>query len=480
MSGGERRIDWSSLWKKEDWWALWLGMLVFVLALPSGFVADVLGWAAKTSVWVDPAEMLKPVSKNYAWLPGIAGLFLLYLFTLIITTAAARVMGYRAGEFAVGYTAIFWLAYACWVAGHYAVVAATPDKWGKYGISWGLSLTGEAGYIFALILGLLIGNLARRLPKPLEAAARPEWYIKTAIVLLGAVVGAKTITAVGVAAEVVVRSLVAIFAAYIVFWPVAYIISRRAGLDRQWSMVLASGVGVCGVSASIATAAAIRAPAIIPVTISSIIVIFAVVELIILPFLASTYLAHVPFAAGAWMGLSVKTDGAAAASGAIVDALIKAKAPQYEGWILATAVTNKIFIDIWIGLMAFILAVYWVYRVEARPGERVPPTELWFRFPKFVIGYIATWVIIYSFIWFFPYEAAVSSSKLITSEANVFRQLFFLLTFFSIGLVTNFRKFAEIGAHRAVLAYAISLLVIIVIALAISIAVFGDLKLPGG
>ena len=24
-------IDWSSLWKKEDWWALWIGFLILLL-----------------------------------------------------------------------------------------------------------------------------------------------------------------------------------------------------------------------------------------------------------------------------------------------------------------------------------------------------------------------------------------------------------------------------------------------------------------
>jgi hypothetical protein len=44
------------------------------------------------------------------------------------------------------------------------------------------------------------------------------------------------------------------------------------------------------VSAAIATGAAIRARPIIPVLVSSLVVIFAVVEVLILPFLAQTFL----------------------------------------------------------------------------------------------------------------------------------------------------------------------------------------------
>jgi len=115
------------------------------------------------------------------------------------------------------------------------------------------------------VLGLLIGNAFRKLPKPLEAAARPEWYIKTAIVLLGAVVGAKSLANLQTAAEILTRALIAIVAAYLIYWPISYVVSRRIGLDRHWSAVLASGVSICGVSAAIATAGAIGAPPASPV-----------------------------------------------------------------------------------------------------------------------------------------------------------------------------------------------------------------------
>jgi len=277
MSQQGQKIDWSSLWKKEDWWALWLGLLVFLL---SWFL--LLGWAPKVSVWVDAAKSISTVSKDYATL-GAASILLLYLFTLILTSVAAAAMKYDVKAFATGFTIIFFLSYFMWWVGHNAYIAATPDQWSKLGINWSLQLTGEAGYILALVLGLLIGNAFRKLPKPLEAAARPEWYIKTAIVLLGAVVGAKSLANLQTAAEILTRALIAIVAAYLIFWPIAYIISRKIGLDRQWSAVLASGVSICGVSAAIATAGAIGAPAVIAGTIASIIVIFAVIELIILP-----------------------------------------------------------------------------------------------------------------------------------------------------------------------------------------------------
>src|SRR5207237_1041203 len=128
-------------------------------------------------------------------------------------------------------------------------------------------------------------------------------------------------------------------------------------------------------------------------------VIFAVVELLILPFLAQAFLTHEPLVAGAWMALSVKTDGAAVASGAITEALILASASAEgvnyaKGWILGTAATVKVFIDMFIGVWAFVLAYIWTTRIEKRAGERARVGEVWQRFPKFVLGYAVTFVLV--------------------------------------------------------------------------------------
>ena len=105
--------------------------------------------------------------------------------------------------------------------------------------------------------------------------------------------------------------------------------------SREWAAPLASGISICGVSAAIATGGAIRARAVVPVMVSSLVVVFSVVELLILPFAAQHFLWGQPMVAGAWMGLSVKTDGAAVASGAIADALIRAKAGLGRHLLLA-------------------------------------------------------------------------------------------------------------------------------------------------
>src|SRR5947207_13882736 len=103
-----------------------------------------------------------------------------------------------------------------------------------------------------------------------------------------------------------------------IYWRLVYYIARRYfRLSREWAAPLATGITICGVSAANATGAAIRARPIVPIMVSSLVVLFAVVELLFLPFAAQRFLYREPMVASAWMGLAVKTDGAAIASGTI-------------------------------------------------------------------------------------------------------------------------------------------------------------------
>ena len=55
----------------EDWLAVWIGLAIFALSLGVLWGVDLLGWGVKTSVWLQPHNVLAPVSKAYAVLPGI-------------------------------------------------------------------------------------------------------------------------------------------------------------------------------------------------------------------------------------------------------------------------------------------------------------------------------------------------------------------------------------------------------------------------
>jgi len=567
----------------EDWLAFWLAIILFLVSLLSFKGIDIFGWTVKTGEWLQLEKALSPVGKKFKGvsgeiikiegnkltlktkdgkettvtvedptkyqvgqtyekkgLSGFVSLILTYLFLTVILAIGAYLLGANVGKFIVGFFFVFWLSYLCWIIGHYAYFAATDPA--KHNIPWSLKLTGEGGFIFALALGLIIGNLIVPFARFIEEACRPEFYIKTAIGLMGAVLGLKSAEAFGLASAVLFRGLCAIVEAYLIYWALVYFIARRYfKFSKEWAAPLAAGISICGVSAAIAVGGAIRARPVVPIMVASLVVIFAVIELIILPFLAQIFLWKEPMVAGAWMGLAVKTDGAAFASGAITDALIRAKAEsvagiKYEpGWILMAAATTKLFIDIFISIWAFLLAYIWCAYVECKPGERVSARTIWERFPKFVLAYFIGFII--TLIISAPHapkvKAVEEQIKLITKDVkkleaqlatttdpalqaelkakldslkatikskeeeikdskkvvgnvktatdglNNLRAIFFLLTFFTIGVITNFKKLWAEGLGRLALVYVVCLFGFIIwIGLLISWIFFHGVKPP--
>lgn len=445
----------------EDWLAMCIGLLVFTLSLGLLFGKDLLGWAIATKVWIVPAKGLAPFSKDFAAWPPMRSLAATFGFVLVVLLLGARAMRANVMRFAMGVTAIFAVSYACWFAGSWAFIAATPDTRKNFGINWSLNLTNESGYIIALLVGLFFGNFMPGLVQKFKEAIRPELYIKSAIVILGGFLGITALDQKKLASVMLFQGLCAIVCAYLVFWPVVYYVARRYfGFSREWAAPLASGISICGVSAAIATGSAIRARPVVPVMVSSLVVIFSVVELLVLPFAAQHYLFGQPMVAGAWMGLAVKTDGAAVASGAIADALVQAKAVAagihfQPGWTLGVATTVKVFIDIFIGVWAFLLAWVWSAKIERREGEKVRAVQIWQRFPKFILGYLATFFIVLAVGALAP--TLVPKIKASMGEANVFRAIFFVMTFFAIGALSNFRKLWQEGIAKLAAVYVLCL-----------------------
>jgi uncharacterized membrane protein YadS len=470
----------------EDWLAVCLGLFFFGLSLGPLFGVDLLGWAVTTSVWTSLSKALAPASKAYSGVSGPVSLAATFVFLTAALGVGVSALGHSAGRFAKAFVAVFGVAYLSWIVGSQAYIAATPDKRAGFGIGWSLNLTNEAGYVVALLAGLLIGNAMPRATEWIRDAIRPELYIKVAVVILGGFLGVTAAEQLGLATSVMFRGACAIVEAYLIYWALVYYIARRYfGFSREWAAPLASGISICGVSAAIATGSAIKARPVVPIMVSSLVVIFAMFEMLLLPFLAQTFLYHEPMVAGAWMGLAVKTDGAAVTSGAITEALIRAKALTADGvaykagWIMAVTTTVKVFIDVFIGIWAFILAWIWSAKIEPERTGGARPTAgiIWERFPKFVLGYIATFGIVLALCLLAP--PLVPKAKAAMGQAGVFRGIFFVMTFFTIGLVSNFRKLWQEGFGRLAMVYVLCLFGFIIwIGLAISWAFFHGVRPP--
>jgi len=162
--------------------------------------------------------------------------------------------------------------------------------------------------------------------------------------------------------------------------------------------------------------------------------IFTAAMMIIMPNLIRAFgMDHV--LGGAWMGGTIDSTGAVAAAGAFL-----------SDRALYVAATIKMIQNILIGLVAFFVAVYWCLRVDVGQRGHVNPIELWYRLPKFVLGFAATSIIfslIYASLGNDTAYYAIDNGVL-RGFSKTFRGWFFCLAFASIGLESNFR---ELGRH---------------------------------
>ena len=233
------------------------------------------------------------------------------------------------------------------------------------------------GFIVALLAGILVANVFTGFAAWLGEAVRPELYIKIAIVILGGFVAVTIAGKASLAGSILLRGLAAIVEAYLIYWSVVYFIARKwFGLKREWAAPLASGISICGVAASIATGSAIRARPAVPILVSSLVVVFAVVEVLVS---CRSWPNNSCGVTRLWQRRGSVSRSRRTAPpwpvGGITEALIMAKAAaagiKYQpGWILSTTAAIKVFIDVFIGVWAFILAYIWTNHHQCRGGRR--------------------------------------------------------------------------------------------------------------
>src|SRR5208283_1147342 len=109
--------DQKSQFNTEDWWAVYLGLLVFVLSLGSLVGLDLIGWVVTPKIWTELSKSIGTFSKNYAALSSFLSLFLTYVAYLAVLTIGAASLGLKLGKFVYGFTVIFWLTYVCVIVG---------------------------------------------------------------------------------------------------------------------------------------------------------------------------------------------------------------------------------------------------------------------------------------------------------------------------------------------------------------------------
>ncbi len=402
----------------EDGAAIWVGGVILAIGLIAvawsgadahgSFSSPFRGYLAMPGGWTsNPLESIYGTgTSNRLW--GIVGVFGV---SLLLFGASSAVMGIRFRDFAPGFAAVFALACLAYVLANQTVINA-------YNLEYAL---------WALLVGLLITNTIGT-PAWVRPALRTEFFMKTGLVLLGAEVVFDRLLTLGVPG-IFVAWLVAPTVLAATFWFGQRILRIES---PSLNMVISADMAVCGVSAAIATAAACKAKKeelslAIGMSLS-----FTVIMMVVMPALIQV-MGLSPIIGGAWIGGTIDTTGAVAAAAAMLG---------QEA--LEVAATVKMIQNILIGIVAFFVAVYWVLVVERDRGAPAPRlSEIWHRFPKFVLGFVAASLFV---SWLYaqgPHGAAIVDAA-IQDSSKVLRGWFFCLAFVSIGLETNFRELANV------------------------------------
>jgi len=405
----------------EDWGAFSLG--VVALSITS---TRVIAWLPKINKWnINPSEALKNAE--------IPFFILLALFLLALTSIAIFGMKESLKKYCIGFPLIFLLSFFGRLLSNQKVI----HEWGIEYVIW------------ALILGLLISNTIG-VPMWLKPAIKTELFIKTGLVILGAEILFQTILAAGT------RGMIQAIVVVLVVWYFCYFLSIKLGLTKSFSAILATEVSICGVSAAIAAGGAIKGDKKEVSYTISIILLVAIPMVILMPLAAK--MMNLPDAvAGAWIGGTIDTTPAVVAAGAL-----------YSDKAMAIASIVKMSQNVLIGVAAFMLALYWSF--EKTSNKKPSPMEIWYRFPKFILGFII------ASIFFSLILTPMIGGKLVSSIINVTKELrawLFTMAFVCIGLDTKFSELVKIGRGRPLYVFLMAQAFNIIFTLIVAYILFG-------
>lgn len=411
----------------EDWTATIIGGLVIVLGiiLYSSF-GYTLSWP--TFKWSTGDDLLSNVltGKNFI------NIFIIFIVSYVLLLLADLLQG-KPMSSAKGFPLLFILTIVAMVIGGNSVMN-----------DWGFETV-----IFCLLIGLVINNFIGT-PQWMKGCLSSEMYVKIGLIFLGSTIIFQDIMQAG--ALGLIQSVVVVFSVwYFSFW-----LCKKFNIDKEMSMMLSSAVSICGVSAAIATAGAIKGDSKKLSYVVSLVLVVAVPMIIIMPALAKL-LGLGEVMAGAWIGGTIDTTGAVAATGAV-----------YGEEALKISTIVKFSQNVLLGIAAFLIAVYWSYtKKEGNEFADKPNLKvIWDRFPKFVIGFILA-SLLFSFV--IPTE----HYKPVLAVLKKFQGLWFALGFTSIGLETNFKTLINKENRKATLVFLGAQTFNVVFTLIIAYLVFG-------
>jgi uncharacterized integral membrane protein (TIGR00698 family) len=444
-----RPSAWGELFRKDDWWAIWIGLGLVAVALGLFANGSSIKWiAVAPQKWAhlsNAATQLQQHAGQYA------ALFVLWAVCLGLGAAA---LGIKLSRFLPAFLVLYVVAGAIYFLGLW-------DQAAHYNLEPPL---------VALGLGLLISNTVG-IPRWLEPGLRVEFYIKTGIVLLGA---GLPLTLIGWAGPVAIVQAAIVS---LVTFGVIYFSAVRLGLDRRLAATLGTGGAVCGVSGAIAIGGAVGAKKEHVSVAISLVVVWAIVMIFVLP-LAARSLHLSTGVAGAWIGTSEFADAAGLAAAQTYGGYagnVPGIGGNADAAVSAFTLMKVIGRDVWIGVWAFVLSLIATTRWE-RTGvqSKSDVGEIWRRFPKFVLGFLIASAVISLVSKGYDY-AAYKKDVLpgLVAPLQALRTWAFTFAFLSIGLTTKLREFVSVGA-RPFYAFTIGVVVNVLLGFVLSTQVFNE------
>ena len=284
-----------------------------------------------------------------------------FLFWLVVFSITTKIMRIKTSEFIPAFIILYILS----------ILAFLIGGWKDAG-RWMLEPP-----IAALLIGLVIANVFP-FPKWMDSGFRVEYYIKTGIVLLGATFPLNLVASAGPIA-LFQATLISVTTCLTIY----FVATKIFGLDKRLAAVIGTGGAVCGVSGSMAIASAVGAKKEHLYTSVTLVVIWAIVMVFFIPFVSKMLNLH-PGIAGAWVGTSEFADAAGFAAASAYGKMAGNEDAAIQGFTLMKVIGR----DIWIGIWSFVFALIACLKWEKEEcGVRPNAMEIWWRFPKFVLGF---------------------------------------------------------------------------------------------
>ena len=407
----------------EDWTVVILGSLIILLSIGGLTLSvPVFGWTTTDQLF---SNVLAPANL------GVIGIQ--FLFVFVIAAVGALLMGKPLKNFLIMFPVVY-------VFTIIALIIAGNKQIKYYGLE---------AVIFSLVIGLLIGNFFK-LPDWFKSALSTELYVKIGLVLLGTSVIFSDILKAG-SLGLIQALLVVTSVWYFAFW-----VCKKLKVDDEIAMMISSAVSICGVSAAIATAGAIKGDSKKLSYVISMVLITAVPMMIFMPMIAH-YFKFSQQVTGAWLGGSIDTTGAVVASGSLVGEIA-----------LKVSTIVKFSQNVLLGLAAFAISIYWTYTKHpagSDPDKKPTLGVIWERFPKFVLGFIGASLL-------FSFVVSPETGAHVKDSLKNLQGLWFALAFTSIGLETNFKELFDQNSKKPLYAFLIAQTFNIFITLAIAFILF--------